>query len=133
MDIGCVRSWAFQIHRWAARALGPVDGIERLVNAYREAAIPQANTPRESRVRAVLPVLLENATGITRDVSPSSVFFWTHGGMFSAGERISFAILIHRPAGTMRLICRGDIVRTEQHETMLGVAVKIDESTLESA
>lgn len=80
-----------------------------------------------------MPVVLEYGTGITRDVSPSSVFFWINGGTFKVGDRISFAILIYRPAGTMRLLCRGDILRTEKHENMLGVAVRIDDSTLECA
>ena len=133
VDIAWVKSWAFNLHRWAGRALGPVDGIERLINAFADAAIPQPKNERGSRIRVALPVLLEDATGITRDVSPSSVFFWTHGGAYTAGDRISFAILICRPAGTMRLICRGDIVRTEKQEAVLGVAVKINESTFESA
>jgi len=133
VDIAWVKSWAFNRHRWAGRALGPVDKNERLINAFARPAFPQPNIARESRVRTVLPVFLENATGITRDVSPSSVFFWTHGGAYTAGDRISFAILICRPAGTMRLICRGDIVRTENCETMVGVAVRINESMMEFA
>lgn len=84
-------------------------------------------------MRTALPVILENATGITRDVNARGVFFWTDGGAFTAGDRISFAIQIRRQAGSMRLICRGDIVRTEKHETMLGVAVSISESALEHA
>lgn len=78
-------------------------------------------------------MILENGTGITRDVSPSSVFFWTDSGAVTAGDRISFAIQIRRPAGALRLICRGDIVRTERYEAKLGVAVRISESVLESA
>jgi len=78
-------------------------------------------------------VILENATGITRDVSPGGVFFWTKGGAFTAGDRIRFAVQIHGPAGKMSLICRGDIIRTEQSESMVGVAVKICESDLKFA
>lgn len=88
---------------------------------------------RESRVRTALSVILENATGITRDVSTSGVFFWAHGGQFSAGDRISFALQIRRPAGRTTLMCRGDVVRTEQYDAMLGVAVRITESTMEPA
>ena len=109
----------------------PVEGIARLINAFAETAIPQPNNGRKSRVRVALPVILENATGVTSDVSPSGVFFWTDSSAFTAGDRITFAILIRRPAGAMRLVCRGDIVRTEKHETMLGVAVTINESKLE--
>ena len=104
-----------------------------LINALAGGEITEQENRRDSRVRTALPVILENATGITRDVSPWGVFFWTDGVAFTAGDRISFAIQIRRPAGTIRLICRGDIVRTEQYEAKLGVAVRISESVLEFA
>ena len=78
-------------------------------------------------------MILENATGVTRDVSPWGVFFWTKGGAFTAGDRIRFAVEIDGPAGRMRLVCRGDIIRTERNEAMVGVAVKIRESALKFA
>ena len=76
-------------------------------------------------------MILESATAVTRDVSPSGVFFWTHGGSFVAGNRITFAVQVSKPAGRMGLVCRGDIVRTERYENMLGVAVSIRESAIE--
>jgi len=76
-------------------------------------------------------VILENATAVTRDVSKSGVFFWVHGGAFTAGTRITFALQIRRPSGRMGLVCRGDIVRTEPYGAMLGVAVRIRESAIE--
>ena len=78
-----------------------------------------------------MPVILPNATGVTRDLSTSGVFFWTQVGGLAAGNRISFAVQIRRPAGRMRLICRGDIVRTERYDAMVGVAVRILESVME--
>jgi hypothetical protein len=78
-------------------------------------------------------VILENATGLTRDVGPWGVYFWTEGGAFNTGDRIRFAVQIEGPAGRMRLKCRGDVVRTDQFETVLGVAVRISESALEYA
>lgn len=95
------------------------------------AEITQQEYRRESRLRTALPVIMEKTTAVTRDVSTSGVFFWTHGGAFTAGNRISFVVQVCRPAGRMRLICRGDIVRTEEYEAMLGVAVRIRESTIE--
>ncbi len=93
----------------------------------------QQENRRESRVRTAMPVILENATGITRDMSASGMFFWTDGGAFAAGDPIRFAVPIRKPAGKMTLICRGAVVRTEQYEAMLGVAVKITASTMEPA
>jgi len=93
----------------------------------------QQEKRRERRVYTALPVILENGTGITRDVSASGVFFWAEGRPFTAGDPISFAVQICRPAGKMTLVCRGDVVRTEPYEAMLGVAVRITESVMESA
>ena len=76
-------------------------------------------------------MILEDATAVTRDVSTSGVYFWTHGGAFTPGNGINFAVQIRRPTGSVRLLCRGDIVRTEQYEAMLGVAVRISASALE--
>jgi len=78
-------------------------------------------------------VVLENATGLTRDVGPWGVYFWTEGGKFNAGDRIRFAVQIAGPAGKMRLKCQGDVVRTDRLKTVLGVAVRIRESALEYA
>jgi hypothetical protein len=85
----------------------------------------------ESRVRTALPVILESTTGVTRDLSASGAYFWAHGGLFIAGDQIRFAVQIRRPAGKMTLMCRGHVVRTEEYEAMLGVAVRITESAIE--
>jgi hypothetical protein len=90
----------------------------------------QPERRREQRIRTALPVFLKNATGVTRDVSASGVFFWTEGtGVF--GELISFAMEFRRPAGRMTLKCRGDIVRTETRDRTVGVAVRITESAMQ--
>lgn len=83
----------------------------------------------EERVPAALPVELENATGLTRDVSPSGLYFETDGD-FSAGTVISFAVNFDTPAGKMVLNCQGEIVRVVRGKAKLGVAVKIFDSTL---
>jgi len=78
-------------------------------------------------------VILGNARGLTRDVSACGVYFWIKGQALNAGDRIRFAVQIDRPAGGIRLVCRGDVVRTERFEAVLGVAVRITESALEHA
>lgn len=93
----------------------------------------QQENRREPRVHAALPVILENATGITRDVNASGVFFWTDGGPFIGGDPIRFAVQIRKPAGKMTLMCRGNVVRTEQYKPMLAVAVRITELVMELA
>ena len=88
---------------------------------------------REERVRAALRVDLgNNASGVTRDVSASGIFFETDTA-YAPGSPISFAIDIDAPGGKMILNCRGEIVRVEQRDRRVGVAVKILESMLKPA
>ena len=85
------------------------------------------------RIQTALPVHLNSAVGITRDVSASGVFFWTSESSCTLGELISFSVELKRPGGTMMLKCQGDVVRTEPRATEIGVAVKIIESAMEFA
>jgi len=94
--------------------------------------ILQAEKRRDQRIHTALPVFLKNATGVTRDVSVSGLFFWTEGGC-APGELISFTVEISRPAGRVTLKCRGEIVRTELRDTTVGVAVRITESVMQLA
>lgn len=85
---------------------------------------------REERISAALPVDLEGATGITRDVSASGICFETEAS-YAVGNPISFTVKLDAPGGKMMLKCRGQIVRVEPRATRVGVAVKITESTME--
>jgi hypothetical protein len=87
---------------------------------------------RDERIFTALPVKLETATGITRDVSASGVFFETEV-TYALGSEISFAVELGTPGGRMVLKCEGEIVRIERRDARVGVAVKIVESTLEPA
>jgi len=79
---------------------------------------------REERVCAVLPVNLGNAEGLTCNVSASGIFFET-AATLAVGEMIDFKVEFDTPAGKWVLKCRGNIVRTEERDNRLGVAVKI--------
>jgi len=90
-----------------------------------------AERRRSRRIQIALPVILDNATGITRDVSPSGVFFWK-SGVFSYGDSIRFSIEKRTATGRVMQRCRGAVVRTEFHGDDVGVAVRITESTTEA-
>jgi len=90
-----------------------------------------AKKNRDERVPAALPVSLDGATGITRDVSASGVFFETDVN-YAPGSEISFAIELQGPAGKLMFRCRGEIVRVEDRGGKVGVAAKIIESRLEA-
>ena len=84
---------------------------------------------REERIAAVLPVRLNNAAGVTRDVSVTGIFFETDAAL-APGSSIDFVVDVDTPSGKRILKCQGNIVRTEARDSRLGVAVKILESRL---
>lgn len=77
---------------------------------------------RDRRIDIALPVILENATGVTRNVSPSGVFFWVNG-TYELGDVINFAMGRRTESGEFMLKCRGVVLRTEQRSDDVGVAV----------
>jgi hypothetical protein len=99
----------------------------------RYAANPEALRRREERVKAALPVHVGAAHGLTRDVSASGVYFETTTSSFVPDSPVEFAIDLDTSTGTLRLRCRGYVVRVEVRGAKTGVAVKIAESTLEEA
>ena len=84
---------------------------------------------REKRVPASMPVDLVNARGVTRDISASGIFFETEAG-YLPGNTIEMAVEFSTPAGKLQLKCQGVIARVEQHNSRMGVAVKITDSLL---
>jgi hypothetical protein len=90
------------------------------------------NKRSEERVNVALPVKLDNATGLTRDVSASGICFEVDAS-FTAGSEISFVIEMEAFHEKMLLKCKGNIIRTEARGQKTGVAVKITESVMEAA
>lgn len=85
---------------------------------------------RHKRIAIALPVILENATGVTRDVSASGAFFWVSGA-YAIGEPIRFGMGRRTEAGKSMLNCRGVVVRTEPRGDDVGVAVRVTGSAME--
>ena len=106
------------------RTLGPWS-----VRDFKVAAEPQEKR-RHKRIAIALPVILENATGVTRDVSASGAFFWVSGA-YAIGEPIRFGMGRRTEAGKSMLKCRGVVVRTEPRGDDVGVAVKVTGSATE--
>jgi hypothetical protein len=79
---------------------------------------------RDRRIDIALPVILENATGVTRNVSSSGVFFWI-SGTYALGDVINFAMGRRTESGEFMLKCRGVVFRTEQRGNDVGVAVRV--------
>jgi hypothetical protein len=85
---------------------------------------------RDKRINVTLPVLLDNAEGVTRDVSASGVFFWTNG-MYPLGDSIRFSMGRTSDSRKLMLKCRGVVWRTVPRGKAMGVAVKITEPVVD--
>lgn len=81
---------------------------------------------RALRFRVELRVEWDHETGITRDVSDGGVFFVTQGSC-SPGDLIQLTLVLERldPDHPVRLQCRGQVVRVEQYDGTMGVAIAI--------
>jgi hypothetical protein len=85
----------------------------------------------QQRVAAVLPVKVEGRNaGLTRDISPSGIFFETDSELTS-GSAIHFSLEFDNPSGKLLLECSGEIVRVERAGGKIGIAARILESRLE--
>jgi hypothetical protein len=91
--------------------------------------VPQSEQRREERVPTALQVRLDGATGVTRDVSASGIFFETEAS-YAEGSEIAFSVDLETPGGKMVLNCKGAIVRVERGQSRIGVAVRITESAI---
>jgi len=83
-----------------------------------------ADRRQARRYRVTVPVELEQGAGTTRDISASGVFFETDLSC-SLGATLSFPLVLEHadPGGPVRLQCQGEVVRVEQCEGKVGVAV----------
>jgi hypothetical protein len=79
-----------------------------------------------ARFRGALPVEWENGAGITRDFSASGIFFETEQ-FFSSGESLELALRLEHsyPGNSIRVRCRGEVVRVERNGEKTGVAMAI--------
>jgi len=83
---------------------------------------------RAPRFRIDIRVELEEGMGLTRDVSLSGVFFETDQPL-APGEQVSLVMVLERvsPNRPVRLQCEGRVVRVNQFDKGLGVAVAISD------
>jgi hypothetical protein len=79
-----------------------------------------------------LTVEFASGKGVTRNFSRSGIYFETDSP-FTKGQVIEFCIVLEHvdPDRPVRLKCRGEIVRVEENDQNLGVAVAIDSYTFE--
>jgi hypothetical protein len=96
--------------------------MRRLSNLFK-----QKEPRREDRIIRKLPVKVygDAVEGVTRDLSPSGVYFETESP-FQAGSMIKMTIVFEGPEG-LQLDCEGTIVRVENRGSdRVGVAVRMN-------
>jgi hypothetical protein len=90
------------------------------------------NQRAEERVKVALPVRLDTASGLTRDVSAGGICFEVDA-TFGATSEISFVIEMESTGTRMLVKCKGNIVRTQVFGQTTSVAVKLIEAVMEAA
>jgi hypothetical protein len=96
--------------------------------------VPEKNEvgkKRAERVSRELPVNLGNASGTTRNLSATGVFFETDATYPLLSSSMRFEMEFDTPDGRVLVKCLGEIVRLEPRNQKVGVAVKIIESLVE--
>jgi hypothetical protein len=86
----------------------------------------------EERVNMSVPVTLAGgATGLTRDISASGIYFETDNEPVGDSP-LAFTVEFKNDTGAgMALRCRGQVLRVEHHGARVGIAARIIESKLE--
>lgn len=91
------------------------------------------NKRSEERLSVELKVDLGYATGLTRDISVSGVFFQINeeNAFCKLGNEINLLINLDASIGKLAMKCSGKIIRIEPQGELIGVATKITASKLE--
>jgi hypothetical protein len=86
----------------------------------------EAERRRAERFRVIVPVRLEEGSGITRDISTEGVFFETSERSLSVGASVRLALLFGRVQARkppLEVECEGQVRRVEEIGEQVGVAV----------
>lgn len=87
----------------------------------------EQNKRSATRFPVALPIDVEGKPGTTRDVSIGGVYFQIDQSFEPGSEvQVSMDLLHVKPKQSVRLVCKGRVVRVERKNGSLGVAVTID-------
>ena len=86
---------------------------------------------RHQRVPSAIAFTLDDGSdAITRDLSPSGVYFETDGQM-AVGSVVRFSLQFDNPSGDLLFSCAARVVRIREESGRLGIGAEIVESRLE--
>jgi hypothetical protein len=83
---------------------------------------------RAVRTKIEVPVILEDGTGLTRDISVTGIYMKT-ARPYMPGDLLKFTLELEYaiPDGPMQFTCVGRVVRVEQLEGEYGIASTIED------
>lgn len=88
----------------------------------------------EERLKATLNLELESGSkGLTRDISPGGVFFWSMRP-FNAGDPVDFSVHFDDRQADRHwtLHCKAEVLRVENGSARWGVAARILDTRLDT-
>jgi hypothetical protein len=90
---------------------------------------------QEQRFASNLSIALAQATGVSRNVSASGIYFETEAGALGDSKILRFAIDFRNPQGMpVRMRCAARVVRIEPlGSERIGVAARFEEMIVERA
>ena len=92
-----------------------------------------AQRRRHQRVSSAIPFSLDDGSGaITRDLSPTGIYFETDG-VLTVGSEIRFSLQFDNPSGDLLFQCVARVVRVRSENGKLGVGAQIVESQIHRA
>jgi hypothetical protein len=84
---------------------------------------------RAERFPTKLPLSIGNTQGTIHNISATGAYFEIDA-KHSPGSQVHFVIDLETPGGKIQVQCQGEIVRVQERDGKLGVAVKINSSDL---
>lgn len=99
---------------------------------------PMKNVPPPKQGRGAdrfdtaLPVEMEGAKGLTRNISATGVYFETEATQ-EPGSRVNFTVQVTVRGEVLKLVCEGEVVRVDHKDGMIGIAAKLGRSFFTNA
>ena len=84
---------------------------------------------RAERFQTKLPLSIGDTQGTIHNISATGAYFEIDAE-HQPGSQVSFVIDLETPGGKIQVQCQGEIVRVQERDGKLGVAVKIVNSDI---
>lgn len=93
-----------------------------------QASAPSLNPGRQAdRFNIELPVEMGNMQGLTRNICATGIYFETEAAQ-APGSHVRFTVEVTIRGEKSKMVCEGEVVRVENKDGMMGVAVALSSS-----